>query len=862
MSLPATPVAVEEALALQPFKALTTRRNLAITIRAFRAAWTALEQQQVLSAACLRLCERAAIVLRLVHEHLEAVEKRERDAVSGRVVVEREFEFQLSAENGREAGAETVFKAQATMLDVQAFAIDFAAQSTGPTRLPLLVCSLAPVRSALSTLNASLTSLLAHYALSHPSSPAAWAAEDAVDIASDNAKLPRLFQLSLALRGPLFERFVRENPPQDGSAASPAERRDEFVEWCYAQNELLCPGGGTGDEAKDTLPRRARRLQGSWPPPEATTRDDLAAQTAGQVARGLAPPIMRRAVSQPMPPTTGATAAEVSPAPLVQTPNPSAAAKESILPTPAHDGAPSIVQDSPTSPNPPVPAPSLILASASPAQLDEPPVCSPAPVQSAPPPLKCEMQPPSRGEGPVDTASPTEPTSPPLAPGAAATAIHEIDVAPRPTTAMASSSPPSSAEHTAALLLEDEPAASGASNETVESASSTTMLYAASATQLASDCLGSRVGAAGQHSEQDKVRVPVIVLAGEVVEIDLPLAQVVDAPSPNSDVVAISECADPPIEQVASAPAAPTDARPSEPLATLSDSLPSPVEPFRVLSLDDTGLVGPIAQFVLLEVRLRTSRTDSPARHFALMVGTSASALLAVLLGRVQLSVEDALALYMQIAKRALPLHASAGSSAAAPTKRRRWSRLFRRANEPFFRDSEDTGRYGARIALQVFQADTTTGKIAPRLLRDDDPACELTLAQAILASCAASPFFAAPSSLLLPFTSSPTSLNPSTAALDIARELCPVGGKVELLSLGTGYSSLRLDDPSLSLQRRSVLQTVKQFAAANAVEAAALSRRVAEHAGVTVERVEVDVADCGQQQRLRISARLVIRPS
>lgn len=109
---PPPPPPVAAALALRPFKPLTTRRDLSTSLRAFRTASTALSQVQVLQASCTLLAGRAATVLCAVFARLDEVDKAARVALHGKVVLERSYEFQGETEGARE-GPETVFKLQA-----------------------------------------------------------------------------------------------------------------------------------------------------------------------------------------------------------------------------------------------------------------------------------------------------------------------------------------------------------------------------------------------------------------------------------------------------------------------------------------------------------------------------------------------------------------------------------------------------------------------------------------------------------------------------------------------------------------------------------------------------------------------------
>lgn len=106
------PPVVAATLNETAFKPSTTRRDLSTSYRAFKQAWSAIEQVQVSSAACRRVGERAAEVLTAVREQLLQVEQRELERQRGKVVLERSYEFQQG--QGSTGGSEvTIFKIQA-----------------------------------------------------------------------------------------------------------------------------------------------------------------------------------------------------------------------------------------------------------------------------------------------------------------------------------------------------------------------------------------------------------------------------------------------------------------------------------------------------------------------------------------------------------------------------------------------------------------------------------------------------------------------------------------------------------------------------------------------------------------------------
>lgn len=129
------------------------------------------------------------------------------------------------------------------MLDVKAFAQDF---SSHPDRTALLVHGIPTARRSLGALTTSLSSCAAVYSLSLDT--ASWGTEDDLDFAQDSRALPRLFQLSIALRGPTYDGFLAAHSPPPGETG---KRRPEYLEWCYEQQPRLRP-----DPSSPLTPRK------------------------------------------------------------------------------------------------------------------------------------------------------------------------------------------------------------------------------------------------------------------------------------------------------------------------------------------------------------------------------------------------------------------------------------------------------------------------------------------------------------------------------------------------------------------------------------------------------------------------------
>ncbi|BGP37606.1 hypothetical protein JCM10449v2_001523 [Rhodotorula kratochvilovae] len=885
----ATPPSVAAALALRPFKPLTTRRDLATSLRAFRTAWTALSHTQVLAESCTRLGERAAGVLCDVYARLEEVDARERDKAGGKVVLERSYEFQ-EAQGGAQEGGETIFKIQAAMLDLQSFATDFLAHSTGPSRLDLLVLTLPASQRALSTLTASLSALLTHYALPHPSSPTTWAAEDALDAAADARALPRAFQRAVALRGHAWETFLAERPAPVGG--TPGARRAEFVEWCAGRNPLLRAGEGDGArEAAEVTPRAMRRKEGSWPPPASPSQSlgegDMLGLGIATVAKA---PLMRRAASQPaaLPHEaveTGAPASEVCSSLAtrnsVLATEPDASSEPLAVAHESEHNPPPAAPISPPSPNPSSPLPSLL----APPLVELKSTALPTPAEGA---VEAPQVEPAAGAKPVTDPMATEPETEPSSPREERPAPPAQEDAPVP------------AREAGLACTErahggDEHASGSPTPEEMVDEADTPPLRAPTPIEQA-ETQNAKPTTVSPSSATPAPDLPVILLTSDGSDEPVALTPL-DEDRTVPDVVVEGEKEDEvAVSQVVVAPDSPptptldSSVPPSTAPAPASPPALPPAEPLRILALDGGGLLGPVPQLHLLASHLQAlPSSPSPAQHFTLIAGTSSSALLAVLLGRLGLSVDTALALYTQIAQRALALGGPPGAAPAQQQQRRkqsRWSRLFRRsspvpdsppaqrmsvpeartaalakalaellpgADEPFASPSSTRARSGAVTAILAFAPSSSGGRRAqPRWLRSDAPSSSsagaggMTVAQAVLAGAAASPLFA-----LEGWAATPTSLCPAEGAVELARALAGEEGReIELVCVGTGYASLRLPAPSrsspLSPARRIALESAQQAAASNAVAAAALARKLEGAEGVRVTRLEVDVAGCG----------------
>ncbi|GAA5860593.1 hypothetical protein JCM1840_000310 [Sporobolomyces johnsonii] len=954
----ARPASVSAALAAPLFKASTTRRDLATTFRAFSTAWAALEQVQVLSASCKRLGERAAEVLQGVRAVLEQVEQDEMSKSQGKVVIERSYEFQGGSEGEAETGSKTVFKVQSVMLDIQMFATDHLAASNH-SRLGLLVDSLPTSTKSLRKLTAALSSCLSVYALSSIST-STWVDEDAADLAEDRVALPRLFQLSIALRGPVYDRFVQERAAQPSSGTAPAietpgQRRAAFVEWCLRQNPLL--RAKEGSSPPSTIRRATPKI--SWPPAEAI---GLGLPQELQLPSMATP--MRRALSQPPPsPTSSAPPLHLSvspastelaedseaaaPAPTFQADSTVAtsqvetepeaqrsttpvalsagleveAARATSSKSSALNACPTSLQSSNSAVDKPLalssPTPSLLEAPTSSA-LELAPAESATSAKASDVVQKADSLALQRSESIASSAAMTvtgstgstlfEQVLPPLGdavmieepaevqvqPEEGDKAEEEVELAEPAGQELAVSDEKVEPTEEAQARATDDESTQGPAADLVVLAVTDEQTpldkQAAGAPTIALPLVEPAPPALDEPSLLPESRTP----ASPVLDVAPPFP-----PAPSSPTLIVTPSPDAAAPQIETAPASeeplpplvdspdpaspiaePTPASPPAPsspilivtpspetAAPAVDSPPKPSRPFRILSLDGGGLVGPIPQLLALKQHLSsTSGPSLPSAHFDLVVGTSSSALPALLLGQLGLSIDETLEICSKIAREALGLEGPATAAAGRrikPKPRGRWSKIFGLGGRAGADDEPQTVRRedvleaairrffpGATAPLSGARSGCTTGVLAferapgsggraqERWLSADSG---LTLLEVVKASMAASPSFSGGST----WTSSPTSLNPSASALTFAQKhsLVSSAQHVELVSLGIGYSMLAIDSAltpkKLPRSRIEALRLIKQLSAGNAATAEALAKKLYTHDGVRLIRID-----------------------
>ncbi|GAA5918089.1 hypothetical protein JCM1841_005246 [Sporobolomyces salmonicolor] len=957
----ACPASVSAALAAPPFKASTTRRDLSTTFRAFSTAWASLEQVQVLGASCKRLGERAAEVLQGVRAVLEQVERDEMSKSQGKVVIERSYEFQGGSGGAGETGSKTVFKVQSVMLDIQMFATDHLATSNH-SRLALLVDSLPASTKILRKLTAALSSCLSVYSLSSVSTTS-WADEDDADLAEDRVALPRLFQLSIALRGPVYDRFVQEraawqSPSTALTLETPGQRRAAFIEWCLGQNPLL--RAKEGSSPSSTIRRSTTKI--SWPPAETI---GLGLPQELQLPSATTP--MRRALSQPAPsPTSSMPPLHVS---VSAASTELTDASESVAPVPTFQvystAATSLVEikpkegrfATPIAPSAPFEVKAALATSTNSLALNDYPTSLPFTNSLADEPLAVFSPDPSLPEAPILSA--LEPTPARSTPSTLASDVVEKadSLVLERSDSTASSAAMTVTGSTGSVLFEpvlpplgdavvtEEPAEVQAQPERKDKTEEELeMAQPAGQDLVASD---EKV----EPTEEAQVRVtddectqapaaglPVFAVTDEQTSLDEQAAAVpsIAVPLVEPAPPALNELSLPPDSQTPAYPSLDIDIAPPFPPAQPSPTLivtpspdtvdpqtqspsPGPEEPssplvdsaapapsivnltpasppappsptfivtpspetaapalapppkpshfFRILALDGGGLVGPIPQLLALKQHLSSiSGPSLPSAHFDLVVGTSSSALPALLLGQLGLSIDETLEVCRKIARAALGLEGPATTGAGRrvkPKPRGRWSKIFGLGGRAGADDEPQTVRRedvleaairrffpgataplsGARsgcttVILAFERALSSGGRAQERWLSADSGS---TLLEIVKASMAASSTFSGGST----WTTSPTSLNPSASALSFAHEhsLVPSGQHVELVSLGIGYSMLALDSAlspkKLPRSRIEALRLVKQLSAGNAATAEALAKKLDRHDGVRLIRID-----------------------
>ncbi|GAA5954878.1 hypothetical protein JCM3765_007800 [Sporobolomyces pararoseus] len=951
----APPPSVQIALQSTPFKSSTTRRDLSTSFRGFKAAWSAIEQIQVLSASCRRLGERAGEVLMAVREKLEQIEKDESSQKGGKVVLERSYEFQGSQTGGELAG-KTIFKIQSqvfrvlslhsfrradpflpvppsAMLDLQALATDHLAKSNA-SRLTLLVDDLAKTKSAFSKLSNSLLACISIYSIS-PSTitTSLWPEQDASDLAKDHVALPRLFQLSIMLKGPVYERFTKERTDGPTSTETPGQRRAAFVEWCLDQNPILRPnhsGEGSKISQQPAVTKQSLRPSNGL---------GLGLGLPSSLSAGTGGVSMRRAVTQPLAFSTP-TPSTSPPVPLSDDVKTSTRVESqssaSVATTLASESISSLSPSDPSSD--PVPSDNLADSYTSilnPSQstdsiaADEPTPSNPAnsPDQSVGIVAVSSVQPSVKPDVPDDS-----PTS------------HELDRS----TSTVSSMAMTNSSSTGSLLFEpvlpsievvevqkdDSPAEAEVeeTREAIEGMKVEPNPETQGETTREDEVEEESVGTDEVEMEEEgETPIGAVGLLGHLVGVstpesnsstpiddnnsvlglalDIPLSPQVDdlfSPSDRNTVSAARSSPTPaplqlleplPIEDNSSphlepSGLPPSPALPSSPSLVITsfddgpDTLdappsppPEPDRPFRVLSLDGGGLVGPIPQLLALKKELLDNTSDStkPSQYFDLIVGTSSSALPALLLGQLGLSIDESLQICSQISRRALglegPTTTSSSSSKQQSKPRRigRWSRFFSRSSKssktldrrtaldialkqfiPSATAPLPPSRTPCRAAVLAFQRTATENRAQECWLSESS----LSLSEIVQASMSFPSTFSS-------FVPSPTSFNPTSSALKYSQSLLAststsADRSIELTSVSIGYSpstiplhdsiTTKKSNKGFSRTRIERLKELRSIGAGNSAAHESLSKKLERQ--VSDQRIYLKRIDTGLDSR------------
>ncbi|GAA6061191.1 hypothetical protein JCM10212_002404 [Sporobolomyces blumeae] len=960
-----TPPSVTIALRSTAFRSLTTRRDLATTYRAFKAAWTAIEQVQALSVSCRRLAERAAEVLNGARQALESIEDEEKVKAAGKVVLERSYEFKGGASSAREdsTAGKTIFKIQATMLDLQAFAVDHLAKST-QSRLVVLVDDFSKTTSALAKLSAALRSCIAVYSLSLDVAIAEWATEDAANLAKDELALPRLFQLSIVLKGPVYDRFVRDrtDPPPPASE-TPGQRRAAFIEWCLGQNPALRP---RADSSTEAAPASRLAARSNWPPPKPiglglglpSSLSPVAPSNASPAGDGAGGSAMRRAVTQPAPWTFAPTA------PVTKAAATSESVEPSDLTTMARRVSPGRTSTETDVGRAADPSETLVgreiprlVATSSAGSVPHDPTPDDVEISKGGSPPTLTSHVPERSDSTTSSFAMTvtssmgsalfDPVSSRVDPEEEkeaekeAETVGEAEVEPRGRV-----EPEKEIAQEKKAGVEDETRAGG--SEESRMLDDRKVEQEAVVDEIEKDDAVEPVDEAGNDSivdlgvDRDNDAADDVESGGT--DADARRAELYEASdstlaAEESDRVAVPEAPKSPtvsdgegrseatssdqtperaednarrmVDPIFDSDESPSSAletaalpvvKPGPPtllspvtreldgnpkVAKQTSLLPSPIllvsptedvfevrapspppkpsRPFRILSLDGGRLVGPVPQLLALKRHLDESGASPyPCHDFDLVVGTSSSALPAILLGHFGRSVDEALEISIKVSRAALGLEGprQRGQNATfVETSKRggRWSRLFGLGGSSRTAGSRQTGpsrqqALGAAVEQFVISLSdpvpTSLGRCRTAVLafrrqtspntRPEEawltPGCDFSLAEIVQASMALS------TSVESPWTASPASLNPSTSALSYAKaSLATDESSIELVSVSMGYalSSLSSEPKRAGRSRSDAIRQAKEIGAGNAATAEALKVRFQRDSGFKMVRLE-----------------------
>ncbi|KAM0749773.1 hypothetical protein T439DRAFT_381340 [Meredithblackwellia eburnea MCA 4105] len=759
------PRVIPQQLLVKPFKATNTRRDVSTSFKCIQIAFNNLVSVQVLNEECNRLADRAVQVLLAVTDQLKQVEDRE-----GQFDMLNKKAYEYSST----LGSDTVFKIQSILIDLQAFSSDFSSSCT-KDRLRLLISQLPSSHASLATLTKSLSSAISFYSLTI--STASWSSEDFEDRQKDLDSLPRLFRVAFAPRGPVYEEFMLEQPSPNKDSG---KRREEFLEWCLDKNESLRPKDGMSPIRAFTLPT----------PPASPISPTMSAYSSSPTnGTKMNSPKRSSSASVLVPYKYG----------------PSSKRPDSLsLSTKSTPDSTCTTFGSPT-------------AISSPVSMDQVPdsIMIPAKLPPTPPSAKIvEEEGEDEPENQVSSPSQIQETE-----------KTRGDVRPESLTSSGMSHSESSSTNNS-LLFSPLPSVDSAEfvGEPVAVAEEVTTEAAMEVEQVST-----KLEAPEFEDGPDSPETPVPHRQEEAKTTQPALSPIDTTPSadPASLLTPISI-------SPASVYATPTSEkrlsnrrlsallptltlRPATPVVEDVPMILSPAEEntgVRVLCLDGGGIRGLTLLLTLKSAMASISGNKGvfprPCEHFDLIAGVGSGGLIAILLGRLRLSVTEAIDLYICIATRAF-------LAKDRPAKRSAWSKLFSSSSsgldaggrdvslekalkaflpDSFMLEEEDSGKEPeCRTAVLTFDGRTGT----PRWLRsyrmEEDPASEsFSLQQVARATLVSTPFFnsyqATPISSFGESLSGSSSQNPSDLVLDEVRTLFGPASEVPMgcfLSLGVG---------------------------------------------------------------------------
>ncbi|SCZ92596.1 BZ3500_MvSof-1268-A1-R1_Chr5-2g08014 [Microbotryum saponariae] len=832
---PAPPDTVLTALNFTPFKTKNTRRDLTTSYRAFKQAWSAIERTTVLQHSARRLGERAANVLLVTTDKLQAYEPKDaRDKILGKVPT---YEFQAEANP-----QETMFKLQSIMIDLQTAMTLLA--SPRQDQQVLLVRDLSSTVRSLEKLNAQLTNAVEMYELFISTEP--WALENEHDLAADYATLPRLFQLAFALRGPLYTGFLKDHPAPPGEIASISKRRDNYLAWCLETNPLLRQDPSTPTSAR-------KRWVLITPSPEASPVSPLFPKGGA----GTVPVLSRsRAPSSPTAAAPAGGSRRVRSSTMINevSPSPPSIKAGTVVETKDIPSSPTTSPE--TSPTIPSSSPWTASLSNSPKELS------------------------------ADTPDSTPPTTPQIV-----TSIYPNTVADR---ASRLSTEPD--EHSF-LSIGDHPNvssdSSGASDDEPDSPTSGTPR------QLP------RLLENGSSKSSPASEVPPAKGLGILDSLNAAVTTEPDA-APDSPVeekksnLLSSPRSPRRVPSIPTLPAIPEDElyRPEPPTPTpIPSFIVRPATPqceslqagekgstpqttsLRILSLDGGGIRGLTLLYTLRSKLAKDS--PPPYQVFDLITGCGTGGLVAILLGRLRMTIDEAINTYLSIARQAF-------ISKELVRKKSRWSRLFGGPGStadrseigkllpgtrdhgleeallehlddvPMLEESSALEAKRCKVAILAYEQSSYGGDGAPVWFRsylDDndenlDSPCIRTVVRATMASSA----FFRPFKLAeerASFIVAPESLNPADLTLDEAHRISETLGPdatelpkleiVHFLSLGVGQipSGIRLSSKTKMRSLKLVTRIVEENQSAYE---RVLRRARREGWSERIERIDVDL--------------------